>query len=81
MRSSLSSGLALAMLLGIGVAACNDENAAVTPTDEPSQTGSIPAEPIVPLEDPAMTPSEEPALTPSEDPAFDAAPPAEEPAQ
>ena len=71
MRSSLSSGLALAMLLGIGVAACNDENAAVTPADEPAQTGSLPAEPIEPIE----------PVTPPEDPAFNPPPPAEAPAQ
>jgi hypothetical protein len=70
MRTSLSSGLALALLMGIGLAACSDvDEASVPPGEEPAQTGSLPAEPA-PLPDPAMAP--DPAITP---------PPAEEPAQ
>jgi hypothetical protein len=66
MRRSISGGLALALLLAGGLAACNEtDNAAVPPADEPAQTGSVPADPAAPpLEDPAMEPA--PATPPAE---------------
>ena len=59
MRSALLKGPALAILLGIGLAACNDatENAAAPPADEPATTGSLPAEEPAPVE-PAPPPAE-----------------------
>jgi hypothetical protein len=64
MRPLLSTGVSLAFLMAIGVAACSDtgENTTTTSTppatEEPAQTGSLPAEePIV--EEPAA-PAEEP---------------------
>jgi hypothetical protein len=51
--------LALALLAGIGLAACNaDENAANVPADEPAATGSVPAPDTPPEPDPAMPPAE-----------------------
>jgi len=67
MRSSISGGLALALLLASGLAACNGsgENAAVPPAEDPAQTGSLPADPAAPpAEDPAMEPA--PATPPAQ---------------
>ena len=59
MRTTLLTFPALALVLGVGLAACNeaDENAAVPPAEEPSATGSIPAEEPAPA-DPAAPPAE-----------------------
>ena len=64
MRNSLWRGSALALLLGIGLAACNGsgDNAAVPPADEPAQTGSLPAEPAPMEPAPATPPAEEGAV-------------------
>ena len=62
MRRSIPGGLALAMLLAGGLAACNDvDNASAPPPDEPAQTGSVPADPL----DPAAPPAE--PVTPPDD--------------
>jgi hypothetical protein len=60
----LLRGSALALLLGIGLAACNgaDDNAAVPPAGEPAQTGSLPAEPAPLAPAPATPPAEEGAV-------------------
>ena len=78
MRPSLPSGLTVALLLGLGLAACNaDENASVPPPDEPAQTGSIPMDPAT---DPAIDPAA-PAAAPTEEPApLEPAPLPDEPA-
>ena len=61
MRPLLSTGVSLAFLMAIGVAACSDtgENTTTTSTppatEEPAQTGSLPAEEPVP-----EAPAEEP---------------------
>jgi hypothetical protein len=70
MSNSVWSGAALALLLGIGLAACNssEENAAVPPVDEPAATGSLPADPADPTTTetvPVTPPAEEGA--PAED--------------
>jgi hypothetical protein len=61
MRPLLSTGVSLAFLMAIGVAACSDtgENTTTTSTppatEEPAQTGSLPAEepaPAAPAEEP-----------------------------
>ena len=62
MRPSLPSGLTVALLLGLGLAACNaDENASNPPPDEPAQTGSLPAEPAPAIDPAAPAATEEPA--------------------
>lgn len=74
MRVSTTSGLALALLLAGGLAACSgaDENAAVPQADEPAQTGSIPADPAAPPTDPMAQPDPlapaDPMTTPPAEP-------------
>jgi hypothetical protein len=60
MRPLLSTGISLAFLMAIGVAACSDtgQNTTTTstpPAEEPAATGSLPAE-----EPAAPAPAEEP---------------------
>jgi hypothetical protein len=58
MRNVLWKAPALALLLGLGLAACNDstENVAAPPADEPTTTGSVPAAEPAPVE-PAPPPA------------------------
>jgi hypothetical protein len=78
MRAFLSGGLGLALLAGVGLSACNDDqNAAVPPVDEPAATGSITAEdPTMPPADDTIPPADaESALPPAETDTGEAPPP------
>ena len=75
MRPLLSTGVSLAFLTAVGLAACSDSGQDTTTTstppaiEEPAQTGSLPAEePALPAEEPAALPVEEPAAAPAEEP-------------
>jgi hypothetical protein len=68
MRPLLSTGISLAFLTAIGIGACTDAGNDTTTTsnppatEEPAQTGSLPAEePVAPAEEPA------PATPPAEE--------------